>query len=176
MWDKIVFEIKDNLCEFSSPNSQNCSTHLLLGRWTWKSSHWKIPPTNNKNRLQVGREMPSGGLRPTFQPFRKNWRARSNRRGRRIHVRPAKISPRTPRWRPLGLWWYWSQHWKKFFYSSGRPERVDLDSDCKRLDGWAGYQFLQAEGYTHEVVNHSVASKTLRLVPTQLHLSPPGGT
>ena len=45
-----------------------------------------------------------------------------------------------------------------------------------RSDGWAGYQCLQAEGYTHEVVNHSVASKTLRLVPTQLQLSPPGGT
>ena len=45
-----------------------------------------------------------------------------------------------------------------------------------RSDGWAGYQCLQAEGYTHEVVNHSVASKTLRLVPTQIQLSPPGGT
>ena len=47
----------------------------------------------------------------------------------------------------------------KFFYSSGRPERVDLDFNCKRFDGWAGYQCLQAEGYTHEVVNHSVAFK-----------------
>ena len=28
-----------------------------------------------------------------------------------------------------------------------------------RSDGWAGYQCLQAEGYTHEVVNHSVAFK-----------------
>lgn len=57
---------------------------------------------------------------------------------------------------------------KSFFYSSGRSEGVNLIIIIKdliklvfiiRSDGWAGYQCLQAEDYTHEVVNHCVAFK-----------------
>lgn len=92
MWNEIFFKIKDNICKISSFSSPNCPTYLLLDVWTWKSSPWEIPLKNNKNCLQVGREMPLTDLRPPFQPSRKNQRARSNRRGRRLCVGLAKIT------------------------------------------------------------------------------------